>query len=341
MKIQFDQVIGTGGIGSGILFESNSNRSLNRTESRMAELGAAKDYCKQHIILHYIAKVFSNELSVYAIGMVGNDAQGVKLIEEMQSAGISTQMVTSTVSHPTMFSVCLQYPDKCVCNITTANSACNYVTPQYILRLLKESQLQISERTLVLAVPEVPVDARLTLLREGASHFAFCVASLLCDEVQAFKDGGGFEFCDLLSVNEEEARAIALVSSDDTEEIVERCGAYLSTINPEIMLIVTCGKKGSYSFHRGNIEHISAPKANIISTAGAGDAYIAGVICGLSMGFPFQRPAGVHGKSIRATDLGTFFAGKAVESEHTISEEINRKMVQEFVEKEMMLTDGV
>lgn len=341
MKIQFDQVIGTGGIGSGILFESNNNRSLNRTESRMAELGTAKDYCKQHIILHYVAKVLSKELSVYAIGMVGNDDQGVRIIEEMQSAGIITKMVASTVLHPTMFSVCLQYPDKCVCNITTANSACNFVTPQYILQQLKECQLQINERTLVLAVPEVPVDARLTLLKEGALHSAFCVASLLCDEVQAFKNGGGFEICDLLSVNEEEAKAIALVSSDNTEEIVERCGHYLYTINPEIKLIVTCGKKGSYSFHRGNIEHILAPKVNPINTAGAGDAYIAGVICGLSMGLPFQRTEGMHSKAIRATDLGVFFAGKSVESEHTISEEIDGNLVKEFMVKEMMLTDGL
>src|SRR5665647_123955 len=198
MKVRFDQLIATGGIGLGILFETNNNRLLDRNESRLAVLKDAKDYCKQHIILHYIASVLSNELHVYAIGMVGEDDSGIRLIKKMQSVGINTEMVGQTSTLPTMFSVCFQYSDKCVCNITTSNSACKLVTPQYIHQNIEAKQLIITDRTLILAVPEVSVETRLALLNEGKSHLAFCVASILCDEAKEFINGGGIELCDLL-----------------------------------------------------------------------------------------------------------------------------------------------
>ena len=49
------QIIGTGGIGKGLFFLSHENEALGRNESRMAELSDAKDYCKLHIVFHYLS----------------------------------------------------------------------------------------------------------------------------------------------------------------------------------------------------------------------------------------------------------------------------------------------
>jgi sugar/nucleoside kinase (ribokinase family) len=341
MNLRFDKIIGTGGIGSGILFQSESNKTLDRNESRLAILESAKDYCKQHIILHYIANVLKNDLKVYAIGMVGKDESGIRLLDEMKAVGIDTDMVGETDSKPTMYSVCLQYPDKCVCNITAGNSACDLVTPDYIRKSIVEKKLHIDSRTLVLAVPEVPVATRIELLKMGSSHSAFCVASLLCGEALEFKKSGGLESCDLLSLNESEAKAIAGISVDTTQDVMERCCDYLHGINPGIMLIVTCGEKGSYSFFKGKIEHVASEKVIPVNTAGAGDAYIAGVICGLSIGLPFQNTTTTKNDLLRATDLGAFFAGKSIESQHTIADEIDKRLFHSFMEQKGVQVNGL
>ena len=51
----YNHIVGTGGIGSGIFFSLEGDHTLGRNESRMGRLEAFRDYCKQHIIMHYIA----------------------------------------------------------------------------------------------------------------------------------------------------------------------------------------------------------------------------------------------------------------------------------------------
>ena len=43
MKLRFNQFIGTGGIGTGILFELDGNRTLSRNETRLATLTPTRD----------------------------------------------------------------------------------------------------------------------------------------------------------------------------------------------------------------------------------------------------------------------------------------------------------
>ena len=45
-KLKYDYVVGTGGIGSGILFRFSDNITLGRNESRLAELMDVRDFCK-------------------------------------------------------------------------------------------------------------------------------------------------------------------------------------------------------------------------------------------------------------------------------------------------------
>ena len=127
---RFNKVIGTGGIGAGILFQLDTNEPVGRNESRPAVLSDTRDYCKQHIILHYIAKALYPGTDVFAIGKVGHDAEGLRLLDEMASAHIHTDTVETDDTLPTMFSTCIQYADKAVCNVTSSNSASTHVTPR-------------------------------------------------------------------------------------------------------------------------------------------------------------------------------------------------------------------
>jgi hypothetical protein len=55
MTSAFKTVVGTVGIGSGIIYRLEGDHYLGRNESRLARRVEHIDYCKLHIVFHYIA----------------------------------------------------------------------------------------------------------------------------------------------------------------------------------------------------------------------------------------------------------------------------------------------
>ena len=53
----FTCVVGIGGIGTGIMYSLDGEHELSRNESRLGNLLDARDYCKLHIVEHYIARL--------------------------------------------------------------------------------------------------------------------------------------------------------------------------------------------------------------------------------------------------------------------------------------------
>ena len=322
---QFCRVIGTGGIGVGTLWHMADDRILGKNESRPAALTDARDYCKQHIILHYLAQVLKDDAHVCAIGKVGDDANGARLLDEMKIAGIDTSCVEIDKSGVTMQSVCIHYPDKSVCNITMDNSTCKSVSPEYVRASLSKLP-PLNEKTVMLAVPEVPLESRLALLEAGRKAGTFNVASVLCDEAAAFLQGGGLSLCDLLIINEEEA--VALAGSTSHEALQKIINTYSLTI------IVTMGKEGSLIVNQNSVQQKDiVPVASVVSTAGAGDAFTAGVICGLHFGLNLLDADGARS----AVDVGHFLASYSVQCKHTIADSVTRKDVLNFLQ----FCDGV
>jgi len=309
------KVFGTGGIGTGMFFHLHDNKTMSRDESRPGRLMDYQDYCKGHIILHYVS-VLTQNVDVYAIGMVGRDSQGEGLLAEMQSAGIDTRFVEMTDEARTMLSVCYQYPDGSGGNITTSNSASGLVTPAFI----EQCADRIDKESLVLAAPEVPLESRIRLLEIAKGRKAFTVSSFLAEEVAMFEAAGGFVLSDLISINRDEAKAVAEASGieGDFEAIAKK----LMGINPALKLIITAGGEGSYVFENGVCSHIPVIPAQIKSTAGAGDAFLGGTIAGLISGMSFPQAAG----------YGAATAYFAVMDENTIAKGVTREKINSMLE---------
>ncbi|SDW17393.1 carbohydrate kinase family protein [Paenibacillus sp. CF384] len=342
---RYRRLIGTGGIGSGILFQLEGNQTIGRNESRLGELTNNQDFCKLHIICHYPAVLLSDprndedSFKLYPIGKVGTDLEGKALLEQLVASGMSTDYVDSLSDAKTLFSVCFQYPDLAGGNITTSNSASEQVMPQDINYALEQLP-PIGPAEIVLAAPEVPLAARIALLEGGRARGSFNVAALLSSETAEFGKLGGFALTDLLSVNRDEARRIAeLAESEEQEELggyqlAAKCASQLSSHNTEIKLIMTDGAAGCYSFENGRITHTPPLKVEAFSTAGAGDALLGGVISGLSCGLPFTK---VHNDAYfaetpleSAVELGTLIAALAVTSPHSIHLELNVQLLADF-----------
>ena len=320
----YQQLVGVGGIGTGMFFALEGNHTLGRGESRPCGLLDVRDYCKLHIIIHYVARLLGAKPSgvpfhVMPIGKVGGDASGRQLVKEMLAAGIDTQFVQAIPGSPTLLSVCFQYPNGEGGNLTTNNSAAEQITRQDVEDARRVLGAR-GKKTIALAAPEIPLDVRCRLLELAGEAGAFRVASLVSAEVSAARDCGMLEMLDLLAVNEDEAEELVgkRLIPDSPDDFVRSCLVFTEG-HGNLRMIVTAGKNGAYAFADGNWNHCSAHEVSIASTAGAGDALLGGVIATLACGIPLLR-SGSHQENVvgSALEFGVLLAGYKCLSPHTI-----------------------
>ncbi len=331
----YTKVVGTGGIGTGMLFISDEDRTLGRNESRLVLLSDAKDYCKQHIVLYYTSVLLSGTATVYPIGCVGRDAVGTALLAEMMGSGMNVDYVSQSAQLPTTISFCLQYPNKDGCNITAYNGASASVTPQTVREAM--GAIGIDSRTLVVAIPEVSVETRLEMVKYGSHHGAYCALSIPEAEAETFLQSGALQYVDLLAVNEREALALA-PGEGGHEELVLRLYAMLTSFRPSASLMVTCGKDGAYTVQASRLEHVPVLPVEAVNTTGAGDAFLGGTLAGLCLGFPLQKgctdtwfgETPLHS----AAELGAICAGMAVESIDSIAYGVHRQGIRARIQQQ-------
>jgi len=327
-----------------MLFKLDGDHTLGRNESRKAILLANRDYCKLHIIFHYIAVLLDanhrEDFKLFPIGRVGNDEAGKRLLNEMCSVGMFMESVAVTQDMSTLFSVCFQYPDTTGGNITSSNGASSKVSSDDISAFFQKYK-QPEGSGILLAVPEVPVEARIKLLEEGKKRNCYNIASVLVSEIDEFRKRGGFEKTDLLSVNIDEARAIAGIedAETDSKEIVTQCISVVKKIHPQISIVISDSREGSYAFQNDTLEYIPPLKTTAITTggAGAGDAMLAGIIVGLCCGLPFiKRISNTYFSEtpiFSSVELGTLLASLSVTSPDTIHSNADARMLLNYAER--------
>ena len=323
-NLRYSCIIGTGGIGSGKLFVLNGKDTLGREESRSGHFLDVKDYCKQHIILHYIKVLLGHDFSVLPVGKIGDDETGHSLFREMSETGFVMNRVEIVKNISTLFSFCFYYPDGSGGNMTTDNSASLLVDKHYIEKAETDIQ-KPGKAGIVMAVPEVPLEAREKLLELGKKHGLFCTASFTTEEISYALDAGIVRNIDLLAINIDEANAIAgsHINKTDSTSIVQSAIQKLHSCNKNILISVTNGKHGSWCWDGHKLNSFPAIKTVAVSTAGAGDAFFSGIICGLSLGLHL----------FDAQQLASLLAGLSVTSRDTIHKGADRQLLQKFMVK--------
>jgi sugar/nucleoside kinase (ribokinase family) len=332
---------GVGGIGTGMFFALEGNHTLGRNESRPGRLLDIRDYCKLHIISHYVAVLLGADPSgdpflVLPIGKVGNDVIGRRLIAEMDSAGMDTRFVQPTEELPTLLSICFQYPDGSGGNITTSESAASALTPGDVDRAV-DSVASRGVRFLALAAPEVPLEIRHYFLQRAKTCGAFRAASFTTAEIHGAFETGILQMADLVAMNEDEAQTLAGMELDVRNPLcfLQRCKEMLSSPGHDTRVVVTAGKAGAFAIQSGCWDYCPAPEVSAVSTAGAGDALMAGLLAGLATGLPFIA-AGPPRSDIAdrpltsAFELAVLLAACSVTSPHTIHPSVSAASLIEF-----------
>jgi len=325
--LRFQGLVGTGGIGHGSFFLLEGNEPLGREESRSGRFLDRRDYCKLHIICHYVKALLGGRVEICPIGRVGGDADGKRLCREMEAAGLDLRFVKTLPGSPTLFSFCLVYPDGSVSNLTTGDSASSTVGEEAAIGadpMLKA----LGSRGIALAVPEVPLDARRALLERATRFGLFRAASFTRGEMDEARESGLLGQVDLLAVNLEEAAAAARIRSTGAERsepavIARRAAESLGRDFPRLQLSITGGKEGSWAWDGGTLAFDDAVHVHVEGTSGAGDAHCAGVLSGLALGLPLHE----------AQELGTIVAAASVTSPHTIHDGMTGELLREVCSK--------
>jgi ribokinase len=349
---RFTTMVGTGGIGHGSFFLLEGNASLGREESRAGRILDRRDYCKLHIISHYVKGLLGDACAVYPVGRVGEDDAGARLLNEMAAAGLDTRFARPVAGAPTLFSFCYFYPDGSGGNMTTADSASGLVDEEAV-KEAEEVIARAGASGIALAVPEVPLAARVALLEAAGRHGLFRVASFTRAEMPAAREQGLLGMVDLLAVNLEEALAAAGLApwygvsaervpasstdsaprssaetadrrAGDAEEQARTAARKIISAYPGIRISITAGAAGSWSgggqtpgADAARLTHQPALPVEVAGTSGAGDAHVAGLIAGLSAGLALSE----------AQVLGDLMGAASVTSPHTIHPGITRKML--------------
>jgi sugar/nucleoside kinase (ribokinase family) len=323
-------MIGVGGIGTGLFFALEGDHTLGRNESRPARLLNVRDYGKLHIISHYVAVLLGagregSRFEVIPVAKVGSDEPGQRMLAEMAAAGIDTSHVEIVGNQPTLLSVCFQYPDGSGGNITTNESAASALSCEDVERNL--ASLAIDSRCIVLSAPEAPFATRCLLLKLAGDAGAFRVASFPSAEMDSAREARAFSSIDLLAMNEDEGSALTGTGFDpaNPQRFLDLCAETLLPFQPELRIILSAGKHGAFAFNKGNWHFRPAVDVPVVSTAGAGDALLAGTLAALASGIPFVREKSAFAGSLRpdfpfedAFDLGVLLAAYSITSPHTI-----------------------
>jgi sugar/nucleoside kinase (ribokinase family) len=329
----FRVLVGVGGIGAGIFLVLEGNDLLGRNESRAAHFLDVRDYCKLHIVAHYVAALLGADPSgvpfrVVPLGLVGDDTMGHRLLGEMRAVGMETAFVGTLDDRPTLSSVCFQYPDGSGGNITMIDSAAARLDAGVIYRAAP-ILAAAGDRAIALALPEVTLEARRCLLDVATETGAFRVASFTSSEIPDARRSGLLGRVDLLALNEDEAAVLTGRPFDKENPLatLDHCATILGAAQPDMRILVSAGAHGAFAFADGRWEHCPAPAVPVVSTAGGGDALLAGVLAALAVGVPFITPLGpspatrttIADRPLQsALAFGVLLATYSVTSPHTI-----------------------
>jgi ribokinase len=335
--LRYDILVGTGGIGTGRFFLLRGNHTLGREESRGGIFLERWDYCKLHIICHYVKALLGERFAVLPIGRVGEDEAGRRVLAEMKDAGLDLRYVDVQEGKSTLFSFCYVYPDGSGGNLTTEDSASAAVTPAYV-RQAEQFFARCGRRGIAVAAPEVPLEARAEVLELGTRYGLFRAASFTSAEIEEVCSSELLTKVDLLALNRDEALSIVgnagpidpadPFTAGDKPDVqdhnwVEQVVSRLSSTYPRLLVSITAGAEGSWSWDGKNLGHVPPLKVPVATTGGAGDAHLAGMVAGLACGLELNS----------AQRMGVVLASASVTSPHTIHKGITRGTLRDLYQQ--------
>ncbi|MCX6769853.1 MAG: PfkB family carbohydrate kinase, partial [Candidatus Micrarchaeota archaeon] len=231
------------------------------------------------------------------VGAVGSDKAGALFAENLRNCGVygflqekkgATGKILALVSPGGQRTFCADLGVSTKCSLHDKNAAKQS-------RMLYVASITSAGKTPVAALAAKYMEE----FRKAKKRIAISLES----PPMVKKNRGNFlglveKYADVLFLNEEEAEALLGAGAEGK----------LAKLKPKIPIYLKKGKRGSLLFLHGKAHAIEALPAKVMDTTGAGDAYAAGALYGISRGYSPLSSAKI-GAHLAARVVGKFGAG--------------------------------
>ena len=196
------------------------------------------------------------------VGCLGEDEAGTILREAMLSAGVNLDLLQT---HPIGSGLALDFVDQSGRYQAVVISRANeYVTSDF----LKPDPTFWKDIGLVVQQLEIPFE---TVDAIGRMALSFDVPVLLNAAPAAKIPKSWWDWINMLIVNEVEASALTgleIQNLQDAEMAAQQLHKHCQNV------LITLGEKGVLLCNAGGVQHLQAYKVPVVSTLGAGDAFV-------------------------------------------------------------------
>lgn len=207
-------------------------------------------------------------------GLIGEDRYGINVIEEFKSAGTDISCLEVRENYSTPLSIIM---------VNKSNGSRTIIN-----RKSQLSNMNVNIKALGKLQPKV-------LLFDGHELNASLEAMKIYPDAQTILDAGSLrdstrilaQTVDYLVASERFAASFSEVKSLDVDNY-KKCFNNLAQLN-ESNVVITLGEKGLLYSSKGDVHHMSAFKADVLDTTGAGDVFHGTFVYGVLKGMEYEK----------------------------------------------------
>jgi pseudouridine kinase len=248
---------------------------------------------------------------VTLLSAVGDDGEGIRILEETGKAGVKTEQMIISGEHPTGIYLAI-LDEKGEMEVAVSDmQILEEITLEYLRSkayLIKESKIVVVDTN----IPEESIEYVVDLCNKvNVPLLIEPVSAEKARKLRKVLDGSGKErgsgkwAIDYITPSEDELESILGAKIDDDEVVDTVKAAEELKCRGVKNVIVTLGKRGIYVSSGGEVSDFSEGeqgdpkpgkfmtpyKGKVVDVTGAGDALVAGLVYGIYKGYPLEMAA--------------------------------------------------
>ncbi|PTX59957.1 ribokinase [Melghirimyces profundicolus] len=228
------------------------------------------------------------------VGAVGDDPFGQSLVQSLQENGVKAKAVKTVPGFPTgVATILLSGGENCIAVVPGANSQC-------LPADVEAHREQIATVDVVLLQLEVPLETVLAAART-AKELGKTVILNPAPARELPKEL--YRLSDVITPNRSELEFLTerSVEGDGLQQAMNRLRERGAGC-----VVTTLGDRGAAILSKEGFQRVPGHPVEVVDTTGAGDAFNAGLACGLSEGMDLFRAVGFAGRvsALAVTRLG-------------------------------------
>lgn len=255
-------------------------------------------------------------LKTALITCVGNDKEGDWLLEEAKNLGIDVSHVWRLPDERTGTYTALLDSDGEMLISTADMELYDKMTPS----MFEDKWSYITSSRAVFMDTNIPADSiRYVINRCQAEGLPLYIDPVSVAKAQKLPHR--LEGVELILPNQDEAEALADMKIEGTKDCEQACQRIRQRGVEKV--IITLGSHGAYYAEEEHSGHLPSIKTNVVDVTGAGDAFTASVIYGLTEGKSFTH----------AVQLGQCAAALTLQDDKTVSPLLSDEKLYEMIKE--------